>query len=249
MPERSENGTHGYQLFMLALCVFALVALAVERAVPLPTGFRPLFAYADFAVCIVFFGDFLWSLATAKDRWRYLRTWGWVDLVSSIPTVDLLRVGRAARVLRIVRVMRGVKAARIVGTFVAQRRAESAAMAATFLGILVLFFGSAAVLHFEADEGNIRGPEDAAWWAVVTMTTTGYGDRVPVTPEGRLVGVFLMFSGVLLLGTLSGLAASWFLSPIALRNRSEIEALAHEVARLREALERAAPGVSPGPSA
>ena len=80
--------------------------------------------------------------------------------------------------------------------------------------------------------------------AVVTMTTVGYGDRVPVTAEGRLVGVFLMVTGVVLVGTFSGLAASWFLAPAARRNRTEIESLAHEVARMREALERAAPGLA-----
>ena len=71
------------------------------------------------------------------------------------------------------------------------------------------------------------------------MTTVGYGDYVPVTSEGRLVGVFLMLSGVALVGTFSGLAASWFLAPVANRNRTEIEALAQEVAKLREAVERA----------
>jgi voltage-gated potassium channel len=151
-----------------------------------------------------------------------------------------------------VRVLRGVKATRILATFVFQRRAESAAMAATLLAILAVFLGSAAVLHFEGageTSANIQDAQDAAWWAVVTMTTVGYGDRVPITPEGRLVGVFLMVTGVVLVGTFSGLAASWFLAPAARRNRTEIESLAQEVVRMREALERAAPGVVSRPNA
>lgn len=51
------------------------------------------------------------------------------------------------------------------------------------------------------------------WWSVTTMTTAGYGDRYPVTSEGRLIAVVLMAGGVGVFGTLSGLVAGWFLSP------------------------------------
>ena len=64
-------------------------------------------------------------------------------------------------------------------------------------------------------EANIKGPEDAVWWAFVTMTTVGYGDRFPVTTEGRLAGALLMVAGVGLFGTFSGFIASWFLAPKA----------------------------------
>ena len=58
---------------------------------------RNILEYADFLVCVVFFGDFLFTLIRSENRWRYLRTWGWIDLLSSIPAVDVLRWGRAAR--------------------------------------------------------------------------------------------------------------------------------------------------------
>jgi voltage-gated potassium channel len=74
--------------------------------------------------------------------------------------------------------------------------------------------GSIAVLQFEkASGGNIVSGEDALWWAITTMTTVGYGDRFPITSEGRLVAVVLMAAGVGVFGTLSGLVASWFLAP------------------------------------
>ena len=67
------------------------------------------------------------------------------------------------------------------------------------------------------------------WWAVTTMTTVGYGDRFPVTTEGRLVGVFLMIAGIGVFGSFSGLVASWFLSP----RRQEVDA---EIAELKAML-------------
>jgi voltage-gated potassium channel len=134
------------------------------------------------------------------------------------------------------------------------RRAESAALAATLVTILVVMVAGVAVLHFEdAPDSNIKTAEDAVWWSVVTLTTVGYGDRFPVTSEGRLVGALLMIMGVGLVGTLSGLAASWFLSPLASRNRSEIEFLRAEIADLRRLLETVAEdsrerrGVGPPP--
>ena len=239
MAEDVRSRSHPYQLFMLSLCVFALVALAVERLVDLSDPMGEVLQYADAAVCVLFLIDFGYSLATAPNRWRYLRTWGWIDLLSSIPTVAALRVGRAARVLRIIRVLRGVKATRVLASSVIERRAESAAVAAALSTILLLVFASVAILHFEsAPDANIKSADDAVWWSVATLTTVGYGDRYPVTWEGRTVAVTLMVLGMCLVGVLSGLFASWFMTPAAARNRGEIEQLQVEIAALREAIER-----------
>ena len=232
-----------YQLFMLALCVYALIALAAERFIPLSTDFQGLIQDVDFGVCLIFFVDFVVSLVTARSRWRYFVTWGWIDLLSSIPTVEALRIGRAARVMRIFRVLRGVRATKLIATFVLERRAEGAFLAAALVTLLLLLFASASVLHFEnLPESNIKGPEDALWWAFVTITTVGYGDRFPVSSEGRLVGALLMTAGVGLFGTFSGFVASWFLPPTARQQEGEMAALRREVAEMRATLERLAGG-------
>lgn len=236
--DAAQTRHHPYQIFMLSLCVFALMALGLERFADLSPSAIGILQLADLAVCVLFLGDFLHSLATAPDRWRYLRTWGWIDLLSSIPSVSVLRVGRAARILRVLRVLRGVKATRLLAAFLLERRAESAVMAASLSTLLLLVFASVAVLHFEAvPEANIRGAEDALWWSFATLTTTGYGDRYPVTTEGRAVAVLLMLVGVCILGVLSGLFASWFMTPVAQRNRSEIEQLRADIATLRAVIE------------
>jgi voltage-gated potassium channel len=230
--------THPYQLFMLALCVFALVALGILRYGDVSPGVTGILRLADLAVCVLFLGDFLHSLATAPDRWRYVRTWGWIDLLSSIPTTGVLRVGRTARILRVLRVLRGVKATRLLASFVLERRAESAFMAVALSTLLLVVFSSVAMLHFESlPEANIKGAEDAVWWAFATLTTVGYGDRYPVTSEGRAVAVALMLVGVCLVGVLSGLFASWFMAPAAQRNEGEIERLRAEIAALRAVIE------------
>lgn len=203
-----------YQLFMLALCVWALLSLAIGTAVPLSPETLTVLDYADTAVCALFFADFLYTLYTAPNRWRYFLTWGWIDLLSSLPTIGALRLGRAGRLLRILRVLRAVKSVRVLGLALMAHRAQSAFLAAVLLTVLLLVFSSLAMLEFEAGgTGNIRTAQDAMWWAVTTMTTVGYGDTYPTTSEGRLVAVFLMIAGIGVFGTFSGLVASWFLAP------------------------------------
>jgi len=200
---------------------------------------RQLLGYADLVVCLLFLLDFGYSFATAPNRLRYFLTWGWIDLASSIPAVDVLRVGRTARIIRIFRVLRGVRATRVLSTALMERRAQSTRLATALAGLMLLVLSSAAIMHFEdAPDSDIRGPEDALWWAFATMTTVGYGDRFPVTSEGRLTAAFLMVAGVGLFGAFSGLVASWFLAPKAAENRNEIEALREELAALRAALEK-----------
>lgn len=201
---------------MLVLCVWALLSLAVGTAVPLSPETLTVLDYADTAVCALFVGDFLYTLYTAPNRWRYLLTWGWIDLLSSLPTVGVMRWGRAGRALRILRVLRAVKSVRVLGLALMAHRAQSAFLAAILLTVLLLVFSSLAMLEFEAGgTGNIRTAQDAMWWAVTTMTTVGYGDTYPTTSEGRLVAVFLMIAGIGVFGTFSGLVASWFLAPKA----------------------------------
>ena len=222
-----------YQLFMLALCVWALAVLAVGSFAKWDESTRSILEYADLAVCLMFFVDFVVTLTKTEHKLRYLATWGWIDLLSSIPTIDALRWGRAARVTRILRVLRGVKSARELTHFVIERRTESAVLASLLIALLLLVASSIAVLEFEVpDGGNIASAQDAMWWSISTMTTVGYGDRYPITAEGRIVAVFLMAAGAGLFATLSGAVASWFLSPVARQadtERAEIKELLLEL--------------------
>src|SRR6266850_590150 len=112
MSSPDKNFAHDltpYEFFMLCLCLWALLTLAVGSFLELSESTRTILAYADYVVCLLFFLDFLHSLYTAPSRVRYLTSWGWIDLLSSVPVVGSLRWGRAARVMRILRIMRGVK--------------------------------------------------------------------------------------------------------------------------------------------
>jgi voltage-gated potassium channel len=214
-PPANARRVEPYQLFILALSLYALAALSVEFLFPVGPEVRQILEASDLAVCIFFFADFLVQFIRAPNRWGYFWRWGWLDLLSSVPMVDALRIGRLGRVVRIFRVLRGLRSTKLLASFILERRTESAFLTVALVSLLLIVFASIAVLQFETgrEGANIKTAEDALWWAITTITTVGYGDRFPVSSEGRLVAGVLMMAGVGLFGTLSGFIASWFLRP------------------------------------
>ena len=185
--------------------------LIADTVTKFPPEVSRLFQALDFAICIVFLVDFCIRFRQAESKLAFMK-WGWIDLLSSIPFVDVARWGRLVRILRIIRVLRGVRSLHRVTTLLLQNKAKTGVASVLVTSLLLIFFCSVAMLFFENHpEANIRTAGDAIWWSVTTITTVGYGDKYPTTAEGRLTAMFLMVCGVGLFGTLSGLVASFFL--------------------------------------
>ena len=116
----------------------------------------------------------------------------------------LLPAFRALRVLRVVIVLRGLQ------PFLKTRSSR----VGTIVGVtfpLILYTAALSVLEAEryAEGSNITSFGDAFWWSITSVTTVGYGDRFPVTADGRFVATFLMIVGIGLFSSLTALLAAW----------------------------------------
>lgn len=204
----------GYELFIGSLSILSLVNLFLSVFLYTDATRQAVLAIIDAVMMPIFLGDFLYRLFTAESRSGYFfRGFGWADLISSLP-LPQAKVLRLFRLWRVIRLFTEFGFRNLVKEFVA-RRADNALLSVAFLVLCVLEFGALAVLSAEeaAPDANIKTASDAIWWAYVTITTVGYGDRYPVTNPGRLVGIVVMTAGVGLFGTLSGFLANVFLSP------------------------------------
>ncbi len=251
-PERS----HAYDIFILVLTVFSLLVMLV-LLLPLSEQTLELLRAYDNLICVVFLVDFFLNLFQAQSKREYfLGRRGWLDLIGSIPSFGffplsgLLRLARISRLARIFRILRSRNQSEVVKDIV-ENRGQYAAFVTLMLTLIVLTVASVLVLQFESKspDANITTGGDSLWWAVVTITTVGYGDKYPVTAGGRITAVFVMFAGVGIIGALASILSSILVpvppaepaenrdAPSQLNVEQELAAVRSELTAIRALLE------------
>jgi voltage-gated potassium channel len=211
----SPRESNAYSIFMLVLTVLSL-AIMVLLILPLNTATLDVLRVYDNLICVVFMVDFAVNLAASRPRREYfVDRRGWLDLIGSVPSFGffpisgLLRLARISRLARVARVIRGNSRKELVADVI-QNRGQYALFITVLSALLVLTVSTVLMIQFESRsaDANITTGGDALWWSFVTITTVGYGDQYPVTALGRLVGVFVMFAGVGIIGSLASILAS-----------------------------------------
>jgi voltage-gated potassium channel len=160
------------------------------------------------AVWAVFVVDYLVRVSLARS-WSYA-VQHWYD----IPLIAL-------PMLRPLRVLRVLAFARMVNRSASGGLVERAAVYVAGAAVMSVGLGSVGILDAErnAPDANIMSFGDALWWACTTVTTVGYGDRYPVTTEGRMIAVVLMVVGIGLVGAVTASVATWMVTHVQQENR------------------------------
>ncbi|OFY84927.1 MAG: ion transporter [Bacteroidetes bacterium RIFCSPLOWO2_12_FULL_35_15] len=208
--DQKEESLGFLNILIIILSFYVLGSLLVDTFLKLPLETEKILNYIDNAICGVFLIDFIVRLKNAENKYKFMK-WGWIDLIASIPTLDFMRAGRLLRLIRLIRIFRAFRSTKHIVQHVFKNKVQGTLTSVSIIAVLMLLFSSIAILQFETDpNSNIKTAEDAIWWSYVTITTVGYGDKFPVTTEGRILAAILMTVGVGLFGTFTAYVSSWF---------------------------------------
>jgi len=245
VPARRDS--NAYQIFILVLTVLSL-AIMVGLVLPwVSDATKKLLNIYDNIICVVFLFDFAMRLRRApRKRDYFVGERGWLDLLGSIPSFNvvgsgtyaaLFRLARISRLSRITRLLRGQSKKDLIDDVV-ENRGEYAVFITLLSALVVLVLASVFVLQFEGKdaEANIQTGGDALWWSWVTITTVGYGDYFPITTGGRIIGFFVMLTGIGIIGALASIFASLLVTPNDTAPTAEPDAVHEELQAIRAEL-------------
>lgn len=205
------------EIFLQLLIVVSIISLCLET-MPELSSFQPWFDTEETVIVAIFTVEYFvrWALSANKRRYPFTFM-AIVDLLAVLPFymnwhADLrsLRAVRLMRISRILKLGRYNQSLKLLGEAVYLVRSELVVLA-TIAGI-VLLISSMGLYYAERDAQPeaFRSIPESLWWAVVTLTTVGYGDVCPKTGIGRLIASAVMISGIGLIAIPTGLISSSF---------------------------------------
>lgn len=204
-----------FDLVLLALILLSVLAVCLESVRELRESHGALLRTVEWVITGLFTLEYAARLAAVRRPLRYaLSFYGIVDLLAILPTFlvyflpgsQSLLVVRALRLLRVFRILK-------LTHFVGEARLLGAAMQASlrkivvFMGVVVtiVLIAGAIMYLIEGEENGFTSIPVAVYWAVVTMSTVGFGDIVPQTVPGRVAASILMLLGYAIIAVPTGI--------------------------------------------
>ena len=205
-----------FDILLLWLIGLSVLTLMLESVDELRSAHTRLFVSLEWGFTIFFTIEYLLRLWTVRDRLRYATSFfGLVDLLSILPSyLELLVPGShylmTLRVLRLLRMFRVLKMAEYLGeaSILLNALAASRRKILVFLSCvltLVLVEGTVMYVLEKDDNPDFANIPQSVYWAVVTLTTVGYGDVAPVTVLGKLMASVIMLTGYAIIAVPTGI--------------------------------------------
>lgn len=244
-----------FEIPMVVITLILLVIIIVQEVVkPLPP-WPQILEVVDWVIWLTFVIELVTLTYFAENRIKHLIR-SWLDII--IVTVPFLRVLRILRIARLARISRLSRVARIskmtritrfsritrvfplfikaineVRSILKKHQFQYILFVAVFLTITL---GSLVVLlEKNTPQANIKNVADGIWWATVTVATVGYGDKYPITNEGRIVAIILMILGITLFSLLTANISSFFVEKDEEDKQNEIQ---KQLQRLEEKVDK-----------
>jgi voltage-gated potassium channel len=221
MWQQPENGrvVHRYEWVVLAATLAVIPVLVIE--VDVKSAGWLTFAYtANWVIWSVFLAELAFVLIVAPRKGAALRA-HWLDIAIVLVTAPAFgRFLASLRLVRLGRLLRLLRLSVILGRAVQAERAVTSGDALRVVALITVFVVVVSgAVESVIDTGDFHSLWDGIWWAVVTVTTVGYGDIAPQSVQGRIVAMIVMLVGIGFLSVLTAAIASMFVASEGLKQR------------------------------
>ena len=230
-----EADTTAGRLFDVVLFFFiiaSVILVGLESVERLDLKYHKFFDIAEWVITILFTLEYFGRIIAIKKPSKYIFSfYGVIDLLSTIPKyLSLLFVGThalvALRALRLLRIFRILKLARYVGAsnrLMVALRASKAKIAVFlfFIVILAVILGTIMYLIETNEDSGFTSIPRSIYWAIVTLTTVGYGDIAPVTPLGQLIASVIMILGYGIIAIPTGIVTAELTSKTKIQTNTQ----------------------------
>jgi len=234
-PELGESKADKFvNIFIITLIILNVIAVMLETVKSIDDKYKNFFDWFDRISVFIFTVEYVlrvWSCThdprykgSIKGRIKYMLTPGAIiDLLAFLPSYVHVIVGLDLRALRILRLLRFFRLFRLTAyTRSAQMifnvfKSRINELLLSLVMVIFLIIIASCLLYFaehNAQKDSFSSIPATMWWAVVTLTTTGYGDMAPITPVGKLLSGIIMLSGVALFALPAGIITAGFLEEI-----------------------------------
>ena len=208
-----------FDVILLIVILASIIFVMLESVTPFAEKHGDLLNVAEWIITILFTFEYIARIITVKQPSKYIFSfYGIIDLLSTIPKyLSLFVFGSqslvALRALRLMRVFRILKLARFIGestNFARALKASRAKISVFLLFVLVLCIVLGTVMYLvEGGEGSgFTSIPRSVYWAIVTLTTVGYGDIAPITALGQFIASIIMIMGYGIIAIPTGIVSS-----------------------------------------
>ena len=216
-----EADTAAGKLFdasLLIAIVASLVTVSLESVNDINDEYGDALRITDLIITILFSIEYILRLWCVDKPWRYaLSFYGIIDLLAIIPgflslvlsgtqSLLVIRGARLLRVFRVFKMSRYVGEARVLVTALQNSKNK---ISVFMLAVMIITVVMGALMYMiEGPESGFTSIPRGVYWAIVTMTTVGYGDIAPATPQGQAVAAFLMVAGYGIIAVPTGIVTA-----------------------------------------
>lgn len=192
---------------MVFLALVSLIILVFEAVSVVSPEYVQIFLIVDFCISFIFLIEFIYNMHSSHNSRLFLRKYWW-ELLACIPIPS--HITSSLRVFKLARIVYVFEAFRITRLFVRLKMIMDLSKKFTrqtymiyIVLVLTVILTIASLGFYNFEHGvnpKVNTIFDGIWWAIVTITTIGYGDIYPITFGGRIIAILLMFTGIGTLG-------------------------------------------------